>query len=149
MTRRAFHDVSRHVLALSQFCDLPYFLGRTIFDFVTGRRGMDINQPSRLKAYAQLKLLLSLNESLTPELRDELTHRMGAVSLNPMENGLAAEKNLANQQYEALLEYARRPDGLPAKLALDRRAELTKLDHDRPARIFFRVANVLSFGKYT
>jgi hypothetical protein len=149
MTRRAFHDVTRNVLALSQFGDVPYFLGRTIFDFVTGRRGMDINQPSRLKAYAQLKLLLSLNESLTPELRDELTHRMGPVSLNPMENGLAAEKKLANQQYEALLEYARRPDGLPAKLALDRRAELTKLDHDRPARIFFRAANLLSFGKYT
>jgi hypothetical protein len=148
MSRRVLQDITRNVLAVSQFGDIPYLLGRSVFDFVTGRRGMDINQPSRLKTYAQLKLLLSLNESLQPKLRSEITDRMEVVSLNPMENSVEAERKLAVAQYEALLAYAKRPDGLPAKLSRDRRAETTALEHGRPAQLFFRVANVLSFGKY-
>jgi hypothetical protein len=136
------------VLALSRFGDVPYFLGRGVFDFVTGRRGMDINQPSRLKTYAQLKLLLSLNESIDPGLRSEITDRLKTVSLNPMENSIQAERSLAKEQYAVLLNYATRSDGLAAKLARDRRAEMTQLAHDRPARIFFRVANIISLGKY-
>src|SRR6185369_2165616 len=50
-------------------------LGRTVYDFVTGRRGMDINQPSRLQTYSQLKLLLALNNSMEPELREEVSGR--------------------------------------------------------------------------
>lgn len=149
MSRRVLQDVTRNVLAMSQFGDLPYFLGRGVFDFVTGRRGMDINQPSRLKTYAQLKLLLSLNASLEPELRSEISDRLETVSLNPLENGVEAERRLAQEQYAALLKYAARPDGLPARLARDRRIEMVKLEHDRPARFVFRLANVLSFGTYT
>src|SRR6185436_2084338 len=92
--------------------------------------------------------LLSLNESLAPELRSQITDRMDIVSLNPMENSVEAERKLARAQYEALLDYAKRPDGLPAKLSRDRRAEITPLEHGKPAQIFFRIANVLSFGKY-
>src|SRR6476660_9446915 len=55
MSRRALHDVTRNILSLSTFGDLPYFLGHTVFDFVTGRRGIDVNQPSRVHTYAQLK----------------------------------------------------------------------------------------------
>src|SRR5207244_226992 len=42
MSRRALQDVTRNILSLSPFGDLPYFLGRTVLDFVTGRRGIDI-----------------------------------------------------------------------------------------------------------
>jgi hypothetical protein len=148
MSRRVLQDVTKNILAVSQFGDLPYLLGRSVFDFVTGRRGMDINQPSRLKTYSQLKLLLSLNESLEPELRSEIADRIEIVSLNPMENSIEAERKLARKQYEALLDYAKRPDGLPAKLLRDRRAEMTSFEHGKPAQIFFRIANVLTFGKY-
>jgi hypothetical protein len=148
MSRRVLQDVTKSILAVSQFGDLPYLLGRSVFDFVTGKRGMDINQPSRLKTYSQLKLLLSLNESLEPELRSEIADRMEVVSLNPMENSVEAERKLAREQYEALLDYAKRPDGLPAKLSRDRRAEMTSLEHGKPAQIFFRIANLLTFGKY-
>lgn len=148
MSRRALQDVTRNVLSLSQFGDLPYFLGRTVFDFVTGRRGMDVNQPSRLQTYAQLKLLLSLNQSLEPELREEIGDRLERVSLNPLENDLQAEAKLANEQYQALLNYAKRPDGLPQKLDRDRRSEMVALEHGRTQQMLFRVANVLSFGKY-
>ena len=149
MSRRALHDVTRNVLSLSTFGDLPYFLGHTVFDFVTGRRGIDVNQPSRVHTYAQLKLLLSLNQSLDPELREQIGQRLEKVSLNPLENDLEAEARLAKQQYEALLAYAKRPDGLPAKLDRDRRAEMVPLAHSRKEQIFFRAANILSFGTYT
>src|SRR4029079_2006509 len=110
MSRRALQDVTRNILSLSAFGDLPYFLGHTIFDFVTGRRGIDVNQPSRVHTYAQLKLLLSLNRSLDPQLREQIGSRLEKVSLNPLENDLEDEARLAKQQYEALLSYAKRPD---------------------------------------
>jgi hypothetical protein len=149
MSHRLIEDVTRNVLAVSKFGDVHYFLGRTVFDFVTGRRGMDINQPSRLRAYAQLKLLLALNASLDPDLRDEINDRLERVSLNPLENDLDAEARLAREQYAALLDYARRPDGLAARLDRDRRAELVPLAHGKAERTLLRLANVISFGLYT
>lgn len=149
MSRRALQDVTQNILSVSRFGNLSYFLGRTVYDFVTGRRGIDVNQPSRLRTYSQLKLLLSLNKSLDPDLREQIGSRLERVSLNPMENDLQAEAKIATQQYEALLAYAKRSDGLPKKLKLDRRAEMVALDHGRAEKILFRLANVLSFGKYT
>ncbi len=149
MSRRVLQDVTRNVLAVSRFGDLPFFLGRTVFDFVTGRRGMDINQPSRLRTYSQLKLLLALNQFLDPELRNMIDSRLEKVSLNPLENDLHAEAKLAQQQYEALVAYAQKPDGLAAKLDRDRRAELVPLEHGKAAQVLFRLSNILSFGAYT
>jgi len=149
MSRRALQDVTKNVLSLSNFGSVPYFLGRTVFDFVTGRRGMDINQPSRLRTYSQLKLLLSLDDSMQPKLREEVTQRLEKVSLNPMENDLETEASLARQQYNALMTYAKSPDGLPARLERDRRAELVPLKHGKIERTLFRVGNIITFGKYT
>ncbi|MFN2531251.1 MAG: hypothetical protein ABR555_08140 [Pyrinomonadaceae bacterium] len=148
MSRRVLHDVTRNVLSLSKFGNLPFFLGRTVFDFVIGRRGIDINQPSRLQTYSQLKLLLSLTDSMQPELRTEVNGRLERISLNPFENDLEAEANVARAQYASLLAYAKDPNGLPAKLERDRRAELLPLEHGSKAQIFFRLANVFTFGKY-
>ena len=149
MSRRVLQDVTKNILSVSPFGDLPYFLGRTVFDFVTGRRGTDLNQPSRLRTYSQLKLLLSLNQSLDPELREQIGNRLEKVSLNPMENDLQAEAKLATEQYESLLAYAKRADGLPRQLDQDRRTEMVALNHGRTEQILFRLANILSFGKYT
>ncbi|HEX8424232.1 MAG TPA: hypothetical protein VF634_12505, partial [Pyrinomonadaceae bacterium] len=149
MSQRVLQDVARATVSLTHL-DLPYFLGRAVFDYVAERRGMDVNQPSRLRAYSQLKLLLALDASLDPHLRAELSQRLERVSLNPLENDMDAEARLARAQYAALLDYARRPDkGLDAKLARDRRAELTPLVHSRPEQILLRVANIASFGLYT
>jgi hypothetical protein len=149
MSRRTLQDVTKNILSMSHFGDVPYFLGRTVFDVVTGRRGMDINQPSRLRTYSQLKLLLSLNQSLDPELREQIGNRLERVSLNPLENDLEVEARLATEQYEALMAYAKRPDGLAQKLNRDRRAEMVPLEHGRAEQVIFRVGNILSFGKYT
>ncbi|MGI9107601.1 MAG: hypothetical protein ACR2G4_15290 [Pyrinomonadaceae bacterium] len=148
MSQRVLRDVARTTLGLSNL-NLPYFLGRTVYDFITDRRGLDVNQPSRLRAYSQLKLLLALNASLDPELRDQLSQNLECISLNPLENDLKAEARLAREQYAALLDYALRPTGLGARLERDRRAELTPLAHARPAQTLFRLANIASFGLYT
>ena len=148
VSRRVIEDVARNVLALSKFGDVHYFLGRTVLDIVTGRRGIDFNQPTRLRAYAQLKLLLSLDASLDPELREEIGSRVERVSINPLENDLKAEATLAREQYEALVRYAERPGGLAAKIDRDRRAEMVPLEHGRTSRTLFRLANILSLGLY-
>lgn len=148
MSRRVLNDVTRNILSVSKFGNLPFFLGRTVFDFVTGRRGMDINQPSRLATYSQLKLLLALNNSMEPALRDEVGGRLETISLNPFENDINAEANIALEQYAALLAFAKDPNGLAAKIERDRRAEMTPLEHGNRAQIAFKVLNVLTFGKY-
>ena len=148
MSRRVLNDLTRNVLSLSKFGNLPFFLGRTVFDFVTGRRGMDINQPSRLATYSQLKLLLALNTSMDPELRSEVSGRIEKISLNPFENDLNAEAHIATEQYKALVAFAKNPDGLAARIERDRRAEMTTQEHGGKAQFAFRVLNVLSFGKY-
>ncbi|HKR58726.1 MAG TPA: hypothetical protein VJS64_03245, partial [Pyrinomonadaceae bacterium] len=149
MSRRVLKDVTRNFISLSGAGGMAFFLGRSVVDFVTGRRGIDINQPSRLRTYSQLKLLLSLNDSLDPELRNEIETRMDKVSLNPFENDLEAEAKLAHEQYVALQAYARKPDGLAAKLDRDRRAEMVPLKHGTAAQVLFRLGNILSFGAYT
>jgi len=148
MSRRVLNDVTRNILSLSKFGNIPFFLGRTVFDFVTGRRGMDINQPSRLQTYSELKLLLALTNSMNPELRDEVNGRLEHISLNPFENDLEAEARIARDQYGALIEFARNAEGLTAKLERDRRAELMPLEHGRSAQIAFHVVHILTFGKY-
>jgi hypothetical protein len=114
MSRRVLEDVARNVLAVSRF-DLPYFLGRTVYDYVTEKRGMDINQASRVRAYSQLKLLLSLDASLDPELRTEVSRRLEYVSLNPLENGRAAEVDTASVTFRAGRRDGRAPPRTPRR----------------------------------
>lgn len=148
VSRRIVNDLAKNILSLSSFGNIPYFFGRRAYDFVTGRRGMDLNQPSRFNSYSELKLLLSFNGSLDPQLRQEIERRMEKVSVNPLSNDNQSEIELARQQYEALLSFARSPDGLAAKLERDRRAEMVSLRHGSLARFFINAGNVLSFGRW-
>jgi len=148
VSRRFMHDVSKNIFSLSSFGNIPYFLGHTAYDFVTGRRGMDLNQPSRVTSYSELKLLLSFNGSIDATLRNEIERRLENVSINPLNNDNQTEIKLARQQYEALMEFARRPDGLPARIERDRRAEMVPLEHGKVARFFLNLSNILTFGRY-
>jgi hypothetical protein len=148
VSRRALNDLTRNIFSLSNFGNLPYFVGHTVYDFVTGRRGMDLNQPTRLASYSELKLLLAFNNTIDPKLRREIERRLEIVSVNPLSNDNQSEIQLARQQYDALISFARRTDGLPAKVARDRRAEMVPLKHGSVARFFITVGNVLSFGRY-
>ena len=148
MSRRFFNDLAKDVLSLSSFGNVPYFAARQVYGFITGRRGMHATQPTRLRSYSELKLLLSFDAAIDPQLRDEIEQRLQNVSLNPLNNDNNSEVALARQQYEALVRYANRPDGLRAKLERDRRAEMMPLKHGTAGRIFFNAANILTFGRY-
>lgn len=149
MSKRVLEDITKNILSISRFGNLPFFVGRYVYDFVTGRRGMDLNQASRLQSYSQLKLLVSLNESLNPNLRDEIENQVEKVSLNPLENDLDVEVKIARKQYENLMAYVKRPDGLAKKLDEDRREEMVKLKHSGKKRMLYALGHLFSFGIYT
>lgn len=148
MSLRVFNDVTNNVLSISSFGNWPYFAGRKVYAFLTGRRGIDINQPSRVRSYSELKLLLAFNSTLEPKLRDELARRLETVSLNPMSNDMNSEIELARKQYAALIEFARRESGLPAKVERDRREEMVSLAHGPGMRFLFGLGNIVTFGRY-
>jgi hypothetical protein len=148
ISRLVLNDLTRNIFSLSSFGNIPYFLGRSAYNFVTGRRGMDLNQPTRLNSYSELTLLLSFNSSVDPQLQREIERLLEIVSVNPLSNDSQSEAQLARQQYDALIDFARRPDGLPAKLERDRRAEMVALQHGSAARFFINLGNVLSCGRY-
>jgi hypothetical protein len=149
VSRRVVNDITRGILELSPYGDLQYLVGRSVFNFVTGRRGMDLNQPSRLRSYSQLKLLLTLNESIDPELATEASRLIEHVSMNPLQNDLDVERALAKQSYARLLEAAGEDDGgLSATLERDRRREFARAEHGVVARILLNAATVATAGIY-
>jgi len=148
ISKRVLNDLTGNVLSVSQFTGMPFFIGRYIYDFVTGRRGMDINQASRLRAYSQLKLLLALDSSLDPEFRGEIARRVESSTLNPMQNDADIEMEIARTQYENLIAWAKRDDGLPRRIANDRREEMSRLKHGKAKRTLFAIGSFFTFGRY-
>jgi hypothetical protein len=149
VSRRVLNDVTRNVLSLSPYGDIHYFLGRSVYNFVTGRRGMDINQPSRLRSYSQLKLLLALTSSLEPPLAEETSALLERVSMNPLQNDLDVEIELSYRGYAALKAAINTPSSeLVERLETDRCSEYRRLEHGRTARTFLRMATVATVGIY-
>lgn len=149
MSKRVFTDITTNILALSPFSSVPYFVGRYLFGFIPGRRGMDFNQASRLRSYAQLKLLLLLDASIDREFSNDIANRVEHATLNPLENDSEVESRLAFLQYKNLMAYVERPDGLSAKISDDRREEMVRLKHGWQDRAFFSLAHVATFGAFT
>ena len=148
LTRLILRDAAKNILPLSTMSHVMFFLARAPYDWITSRRGMDVNQPSRLRSYSELKLLLAFNGSIDPALKNEIERRLEKVSVNPLSNDSETEIRLARQQYDSLIDFARRPEGLPARIERDRRAEMVPLEHGPAARLFFSLGNVLTFGRY-
>ena len=148
MSKRILDDFTR-ALSISRFGNFPFFVGKFVYDYVTAKRGIDMNQVSRFQSYSQLKLLLSLNASLDENFRDEVSKRLEIVSLNPLENNLEVEVALAEKQYANLMSYAKRDDGLPAKIEKDRLEEMVALKHGGKKRMLYALGNFLTFGAYT
>jgi hypothetical protein len=148
ISRRILNDLTGNVLSISKFGGMPFFLGRFVYDFVTGRRGADLNQTSRLRSYSQLKLLLALDDSLDRELKQDVAARIESSTLNPLQNDAEVEIRLARVQYENLRAYAADPEGLPKKIKNDRREEMGRLVHSGKMRAFFAFGSLVTLGKY-
>ena len=149
LSRRVVDEVAGDIFSLTALGNIYYLAGRTTIDFISNRRGIDLNQPSRARSYAQLKLLLSFDNELTPELRAELAQRVQRLSTNPLENDWDHDNDRALNDYEALIAYSRRANGLPEEIRKARREEMTKFVHNNVEQTLFRIANVLTFGRYS
>ena len=149
LSRRLINDLARDVFAISSLGNVYYFIGRSTFDFLTNRRGIDVNQSSRLRSAVELRLLLSFNSHISAGLSQELNKGLEALSVNPLENGSEAERRLALAQYQALQAYALREDGLPAQLERDRASEVTKFMHRGFKGKLMRVASIITLDRYT
>ena len=83
---------------------------------------------------------------MDPALRAELQKRLEILGVNPLEESVFEETEIAERQYDALLRYAYDPKGLPARLDHDRNREMAARRHALPARMGLRMANWFSLG---
>ncbi len=148
MTGRAFGDIMGNVLSFTKGGGIALTVGKYLYGFMLGRRGTDMNQPSRLRSYSQLKMILAMDESLNEEFRKEIAKGVEKVSINPLENDLEAELNLARGQYKNLVEYAKSPEGLRLKLEKDRILEMTLAAHGGKMPLTKSIMQMLTFGLY-
>ncbi len=92
---------------------------------------------------------MALDTSIEPGLRHELQKRLEAAGVNPIEESVFDEAEIARHQYAALLRYADDPRGLAARIAHDREKELTAYNHTMKGRVGIRVAEAVTLGAYT
>jgi hypothetical protein len=92
---------------------------------------------------------LTLDGSIDPALRADLQRRLEILGVNPLEESVYNETEIADRQYDALLRYAADPKGLPARLERDRNGELAAYRHGMPARTGLRLAKWFSLGVYS
>ena len=148
MTRRALTDTLGGVLGISKWGNWPYLAGSWSWDFVRARYGDPNDRPSRLKAYSAVRQWLALDHSVQPALRLELQKRLEFLGVNPLEESVFDEAEIARRQYAALLRYAQDPNGLAARLEKDRHAEVVAYAHDWKERVGLRVVNLATLGIY-
>jgi hypothetical protein len=148
LSRRVINDVARDVFSISRLGNVYYFLGRSTFDFITSRRGIDVNQPSRLRSAVELRLLLSFNSQISAGLSQQLSKGLEDLTVNPLESGIETERRLALAHYQSLRVYALRPDGLPAKLERERSSELTKYIHRGLEGKLLRFVKIVTPDRY-
>jgi len=149
MLRLATDDAVSGVLGVSKFGNWPYLAGSMTWNFVRSRHGDPNNRSARLKAFSQVRRWMTLDGSMDPALRAELQRRLEILGVNPLEESVFEETQIAERQYDALLRYADDPKGLPARLDRDRNAELAARRHGVPARTGLRMTNLFSLGIYS
>ena len=146
LIRRATEDVIRGVMGVSKWGNWPYLVGSSVVEFVRTRHGATNNGDARLTAYRQTRRWLALDSSLDPEIRTEIQQKLEALGLNPLDESVFEEADIARRQYAALLRYADDPNGLAARLHEDRVGELTAYAHGWKARAGFEMAQLFTFG---
>lgn len=123
------------VFGLTRFGNPEFFAAEALWTFIRSRHGAAVNRSARLEAYSDAREFLSVDSDLDPALRAELERRLDHLALNPRENKVTREAELAREQYAALLKWAESPSG-EAKLERDRRKEL-EADTQPPSERFF------------
>lgn len=148
MLRHAATDTITGVLGISKFGNLPFMAGSWAFEFVRTRHGATTNRTARLRAYSEVRQWMALDTSIDPSLRAELQKRLESAGVNPIEESVFDEADIARRQYAALLRYARDPEGLPARIERDREKEMTAYRHGFGERLGLRMASIATLGIY-
>ncbi len=149
MLSRVTTDTLTGVLGITKWGNWPYMAGSWGFNFWRSRQGATNDRNERLQAYSAVRRWLALDHSIDPALRLELQKRLESMGVNPLEDNVFEEAEIALAQYDALLTYADDPEGLPADLRRDRDAELTAFKHGAPARVGLKLAKWATLGIYS
>lgn len=147
LSRKVLDDVGRYLLDVSPFGQWKYYAARAIFNVFTKQKGIDLGQPSRLSASAQLATLLELRDLLDPDLRRMVEKKLNQLNVNPLGSDYDAERQIAYLQYKGLLESVQSGD-LARRLEKDRGGEITRMKHGRFKTILLKTATVATAGVY-
>jgi hypothetical protein len=120
MGLRFANDITTGVLGLTTFGNLSYSAAKTGFLYVHKRHGAATDRMSRRNAFVQLRHALGADDSLDPELRRDLMGRVERLNLDPVEKSWSQETRAAWRQYDALMAYARDPQGMVKLVNADR-----------------------------
>ena len=135
------------VFGLTRFGNPEFFAAEALWTFVRGRRGAAVNRSARLEAYSEAREFLSVDSGLDPALKADLQRRLDHLALNPRENDMAREANLAREQYAALVKWAQSMRG-EAKLERDRRKELEAYTKPAGQRFFVSLGRIFTRGPH-
>ena len=134
------------VFGISRFGNLSFLAADSAWIFVRARHGAATNRTERLRAYSKAREFLAVDMSLDQGLKSELLRRLDHLALNPLENGISAEADVARQQYSALLQYAASPQGLAKQLERDRRKELDSYTRSPGMRLLAGFGRIFTRG---
>ena len=149
MMGHAMSDAVTGLLGVTKWGNWPYWAASASWNFLRTRHGAPTEGARRLEAFASVRRWLSLDRSLDASLRVELQHRLEMMGVNPLDEGILGESQMARRRYATLLAHAADANQLPAQLAKDRAAELKGYRHGRWARAGLTAATIASLGSYS
>jgi hypothetical protein len=146
VSRRLVEDITNTGLRVSLLGNLYYTIGKSVLGFALQRWGKDLNQPSRWRAQAELKVLLEFNASLSPSLKEVIRKSMNVGSTNPLAATLDANSQVAWHQHEQLLAQLQQPGPWMSRLMKDRQKELATQLHSPFHQTTKTLAAALALG---
>lgn len=147
MFRRALTDTTAGVLGVTRSANVGLFAATFAWEFVSSRWGASNDRSWRIRAYSELRYRLSLDTTLDPVLRKELTKRANWLAMNPFEESPDRGIRAAKIQHSALVKWAESPKARN-KLDKDRREELALLRRTDPQRFWASTTRIATLGLY-
>jgi hypothetical protein len=148
VARRAVQDTAIGILGFSRFATLEYFAATWLWDFISNRRGAANNRSWRLRSYAELRHKLNIDNSLDPELREDLIRRTSSLAINPLEDRHSIDAEIARVQHQALVQRAADPKGLSLMLERNRQNEAALISRSFHRRTTAEAMRFLTLGLY-
>lgn len=134
-TRRTLEEVPGALFGVAAFTNVEVRGAQFGWNFIRGRQGAAIHRPSRLRAAASVRQVIPSAAELAPEMRTELTKRLGGAAPS------------LRERYDTLFASTRSSNGLEQRIDQDRGRELAKLLHPTRTR-WLNLATAATIGMY-